>query len=963
MAKITYDGQSFLLDQRRIWLVSGTLHYSRMPRGLWASRIRAARQAGLNCVEVPLVWSVHEPQPGRLDFTGDRDLRHFVELIAEQGMFCVLRPGPFAAGDEDQGGLPTWLHNVKPDRRSGPMRFREGNGPYLSGVSRYFSGVMNQVKDLQVTSPIGGSKPAATPTLNAADRPAGGFVGQGGGPIIMMHVEQQWYSGNDDQDAAYHQQLIRLLREGGANVPLAAGHQLWQEVDGTIHTWRGREGLTANLRQLRSVQPAAPPMVGGFGRDEADVWGRERQPATDADRWLSELAEVLAAGAQFTIDPLHGGTRFGFRGGRRSDADAAFVTTSAEGDAPLLEAGGRGPRYDATRRIATFASHFGNVLAHLQPEAQAAVVAPPSGPGGETSSVSSVCLPGGRGDLVVVFNPPAAKAKSTTLLLPNGLSLHVPLGNRAAAWLLLNAKLGGGVTLDYTNLSPLAWIEGRLLVLVGPAGAQGLVSLDDAHLEVSVPTGKTPLVQHVDQTTVLVLNDAMADASYPTHDGWVVGASEIDEQGEPQPVKGWATRYHYALDGTLTKAKGTPMRRPTAPKLEAWSVRTCEAWLDGSADGYQPLKQPTPRETLGHAAGYAWTHLQMPKSGSRSSPQILAAAPLPPAGAMGQHADDRLHIYRDGKYQTTLGPGPGTAGREPTPLRLAGSVAVLIDSPGRFADGTRLGDKTGLSTHLYAIKPAAASVLRDPVRTTEPAPDPFALGGYVPYRHADGGGTAPSLAWTLKPAAKLPMVLDIAGLPVDAVLSINEQPVVFWSARASGGFQRLLLDPEAGGPFESGSNELRLTFLDPPPADFDHRSFLTLYQATANLTAKAKWSFSPWSIPDAEAEGATPLAPGKAKPIDQPAWFETRFSIANTRCPLFVYPKGMTKGQIVLNGRNLGRYFVATRDGQAVPPQTHYYLPEPWLDADGENVLQLFDEHGHSPRDGELAYNECGPYG
>ncbi len=258
------------------WLVSGTLHYSRMPRGLWAERIRAARQAGLNCIDVPLLWSDHEKQPGKLDFKGDRDLKHFVQLIADHGMYCTLRPGPFAADHTDHGGMPTWLHNVKPDRRSGAMKFREGNGPYLSAVSRYFTAVMNQVKSLQITSPTGGGKPQPTPTLNTPGQPAGGFVGQGGGPIVMIHVEQRWYCANDDQDAAYHQQLIRLLREGGANVPLAAGHQLWQEVDGTIHTWRGQANLTANLRQLRSVQPDAPPMVSGFGRDQPDIWGQPR---------------------------------------------------------------------------------------------------------------------------------------------------------------------------------------------------------------------------------------------------------------------------------------------------------------------------------------------------------------------------------------------------------------------------------------------------------------------------------------------------------------------------------------------------------------------------------------------------------------------------------------------------------------------------------------------------------------
>ena len=52
MASISYDGQSLIIDGRRVWLVSGTMHYARVPRADWRDRVRAARQAGLNCLEV-----------------------------------------------------------------------------------------------------------------------------------------------------------------------------------------------------------------------------------------------------------------------------------------------------------------------------------------------------------------------------------------------------------------------------------------------------------------------------------------------------------------------------------------------------------------------------------------------------------------------------------------------------------------------------------------------------------------------------------------------------------------------------------------------------------------------------------------------------------------------------------------------------------------------------------------------
>ncbi|MCC7205134.1 MAG: beta-galactosidase, partial [Phycisphaeraceae bacterium] len=106
MPTISFDGQSLLLDGRRLWLVSGAIHYSRTPHELWADRIRAAKQAGLNCIETYVFWNLHEPAPGKFNFRGDADLRHFVKLVGEAGMYCILRPGPYVCAEWDFGGLP-----------------------------------------------------------------------------------------------------------------------------------------------------------------------------------------------------------------------------------------------------------------------------------------------------------------------------------------------------------------------------------------------------------------------------------------------------------------------------------------------------------------------------------------------------------------------------------------------------------------------------------------------------------------------------------------------------------------------------------------------------------------------------------------------------------------------------------------------------------------------------------------
>ena len=944
MAKISYDGQSFSLDGRRIWLVSGAMHYPRIPRELWRDRLRAAKQAGINCIETYAFWILHEPEPGKFDFAGNLDVKHFVELIAEEGMFCIFRPGPYVCAEWDNGGLPSWLHTIKPDRRTGPLKIREGNGPFLSACSRYITEVMAQVRNLQISSPIIGGRPRITPTRNRAGAVAGGFVGQGGGPILMIQVENEWMSSNDEQDAAYHQQLIRLLRESGADVPLCVCNQLWQEVDGTIHTWNASSNLPADLRQLRQVQPNAPRLVTEYWTGWFDQWGRKHSDTVDADLHLERMASILGAGAQFNLFMFHGGTNLGFTGGRAIGGTSAFMTTSYDYDSPLSEAGGRGPKYDATKRVCLFASQFAPVLAGLDPSRQPAAIAPDV----DGRCLSVIHLSGTRGDVVFLSKGAKDKTKQTTLLLPNGLTLPVPIGDQRATWLLLDTRLGHGIRLDYTNLSPLAYLDEKLLVLAGPAGAEGVVSLDGAQIDFKVPAGKTPLVEHVDGTTLLILNEQMTDASYATPEGWVVGAAGLDADDQPVPRKGWPQQFLISPAGEIEKRKVSPMRRPTSPKLGPWTSRGTEEWLDGSAESYRPIKGPTSFDHLEHSFGYGWYRLELPKSTAKSSSKIIFPG-----------AADRLHIYRNQKLEKLIGVAPGANEFEPAAINVSGGATMMVDNLGRFNYGPKVGELKGIWQHAYAVKPLK---LQKPVRNAQSSPDPFELAGYILHHRQGFSQPAEGLTWTIKPAGKKPLILEIRDLPVDAVLKINGEAVIYWSAGNSIGLERLLMDVADGGPFTADQNSLELALFAPLPPDVDPSKHLKLYQATANVTEKAKWSFSPWQVPDPTAEAFSNLS-SKAKSTGQPTWFATTFSVASTRCPLFLRPKGMTKGQIYLNGHNVGRYFVATADGTAVPPQDLYYLPEPWIRESGDNQLLLFDEHGAPPHQIDLIYNEMGPYG
>ena len=104
MPTVTYDGRGFQLDGRRIYIVSGSVHSMRLHPDEWADRLHACKLAGLNTVEVPVFWSRVEPRPGQFEFEDEADIRRFVQLAGEAGLYVILRVGPFSASTSGRAG-------------------------------------------------------------------------------------------------------------------------------------------------------------------------------------------------------------------------------------------------------------------------------------------------------------------------------------------------------------------------------------------------------------------------------------------------------------------------------------------------------------------------------------------------------------------------------------------------------------------------------------------------------------------------------------------------------------------------------------------------------------------------------------------------------------------------------------------------------------------------------------------
>ena len=120
------------------------------------------------------------------------------------------------------------------------------------------------------------------------------------------------------------------------------------------------------------------------------------------------------------------------------------------------------------------------------------------------------------------------------------------------------------------------------------------------------------------------------------------------------------------------------------------------------------------------------------------------------------------------------------------------------------------------------------------------------------------------------------------------------------------------------------------------------------YSLLDNLTENAKWSHRRWELPE----------PSKAMAgSGRPAWYASRFKYTSAAAEagqaIFVEIAGSRKGQLFLNGHNVGRFW-------SIGPQKYYYLPECWLDE--INELVIFDEQGKSPSRSKLVFKPRGPY-
>lgn len=138
---IDFAADSFLMDGQPFRFVSGSFHYFRAPPSKWRTIMRSMRAVGLNALSTYVEWSSHEVSPGKYSYEGFRDVEHFLRLADEEGLYVLLRPGPFISAERDFGGFPPWLLAMEPD-----IKLRRNNEAYQRHVMRWFGELFRTVE-------------------------------------------------------------------------------------------------------------------------------------------------------------------------------------------------------------------------------------------------------------------------------------------------------------------------------------------------------------------------------------------------------------------------------------------------------------------------------------------------------------------------------------------------------------------------------------------------------------------------------------------------------------------------------------------------------------------------------------------------------------------------------------------------------------------------------------------------
>lgn len=931
---VDFDGRGFLINGQRTFIVSGSLHYPRVPRALWRDRLLRMKRGGFNCVQTYVFWNYHEPKQGQFDFSGEKDLDAFLKLVHQMGMYAVVRPGPYVCAEWDSGGYPVWLR-FKPG-----LKVRQENAEFEKYVDRYMEKVMPIIAANQINR---------------------------GGAVIMVQLENEHPQGwGRDMPNNYFKHLREKALQLGLEVPYffsglhhgsdPAGNNPW-DSKGRTSPWYTTE----------------------FWPGWYDLYGP--LDAANLRRFDRGTWKILAYGGNgYNYYMLHGGTNFD---SWNDNEDASSYDYAGA----IGQAGDLRPIYYRFKRAAWFARSFQEILensenatsdykdAATNPKIRVTARKSPAGTliflDNNTNEVQET-----RIKIDGVEYPVAKLAPGQILPVVKDFQLGNDMQIKICTQPLLGVVKQADITSIVAYGSP---GKGGVLKIIGDkpekitrterVDGNGILVKDVSKsretskfdIEFDIPDNCCVLNSQMLKLHTLVMSEEMADRTWFVEKGKdtiaVMGVQFLGEFGSnganftataersAAPDKLFSQASFAAFSGQTIGHKFFRFEIPnnevgfTAPTLENWQMRAAGEIAPSFNDAdWLKSDTPLPMGADGDYGAHAWyrTTLKAPTAGDYD------------LRFSGAH--DWMGAWVNGQRVEVT----GKAGRTAKVTLKAGdnSLAVLTSHLGRPKLFNYLGamdkvDAKGLTgavtlTQGEVAPPNAANAVQwrwksgtasDALAALDVKSNdwPEAKPGEDVFNHKTGA------AWfraTLPELAGPNRTLHFESVDDKGTVYLNGQKLIEHEGWDEAFDVPLDAAWKAGGPnivtvfVENGDGAGGI-------------SATSLQAAIPDKNAVYHWKMR-GGVGNPEAGPWQPLGPINSAPTFYRASFTTTPPGETGAHPIWrVSLPGLSRGFVWLNGHNLGRYPEKLRvDG--------LYLPEPWIQR-GANSLVIFDEEGNSP--------------
>jgi hypothetical protein len=243
--KITVNNFYISINDKPVIPTTGEFHFSRYAHEYWDESIEKMKAAGITVIPTYVFWNVHEEEEGKFVWTGDKNLKAFVELIKKNNMYAIVRIGPFGHGEIRNGGLPDWL-------LAKPLVIRSNDPIYLSYVEKFYNEIGKQLK---------------------------GLFYKDGGPIIGVQIENEYQHSAAPWGLTYPGQPLDFT---AAERDLDATHEGVANADGNNpYAELGNDHMKV-LKELAIKAGIDAPLYTATGWGYAAIIPNESVPVTAA---------------------------------------------------------------------------------------------------------------------------------------------------------------------------------------------------------------------------------------------------------------------------------------------------------------------------------------------------------------------------------------------------------------------------------------------------------------------------------------------------------------------------------------------------------------------------------------------------------------------------------------------------------------------------------------------------------